>query len=182
MEANNSHERMEIMKRRKVRAGLLIFCAALVLLGFSPEARLGKLAGVTPSAQAKDEDSAAPSIEGSWRVVVSAPNSPDQYVLETYADGGGYVSSSSLDVFADGAGPGHGTWAKTGPKWFTTTFEKFTQSGLLKLNQTVRVHGDTYTGVASLSFCDSSGEHCGPPVGCFTLIGKRIRAEPPSCP
>ena len=170
------------MKRRKALTRLLACCACLLLVGFAPEVGPGKLASVMPSVRAKGEDPATTAIEGSWRVVVSAPNSPDLYVRETYASGGGYISSSALDVFADGASPGYGTWAKTGPKEFTTTYEKFTQSGLLKLNQVVRVSGDTYAGVASLSFCDSSGEQCGPPVGCFTLLGKHIQAEPPPCP
>ena len=170
------------MQGRNVTVGLGFFFAMLLVFTLAFECATGKIRSIVPSVQAEDDNSSAPAIEGAWRVVATAPNSPSLDIRETYARGGGFVNSSQLDVFPNGDGPGIGTWTKTGLRTFMVTYEKFTESGVLKIIQVVRVAGDTYNGTSSLAFCDSAGEHCSPPVGCFALEGARMKAEPLSCP
>jgi len=149
---------------------------------------LGALAALLPSASAfaKPTD-AVKGPEGSWLSTVTALGSgapPPFRVLETFADGGGYVEIDQADFVPPVFGsPGHGAWESTGERKFAATFlvlkfdAKGADQGITKVRGggTIAEDGNAYSGAGKFEIFDVNGKLIY--SANFTIKAKRIRVE-----
>ena len=145
---------------------------------------------VTPFA-VKAGGSNAPSLEGSWDVVVG-PGSPTEFkTLVTYTAGGGLVATAPALPPVFHGSTVHGTWVRSGSKQFTYTFLSLIYdstgqfAGTLKVREAITLNaaGDQYDGVSSIDVFDPAGNPIPPFSSCGgTSHGKRIEVEAPTCP
>ncbi len=171
---------------------LLLTAAVIVLSSYSrgvasaqsteTEAQSELFGGVTLGAALQEK-----ALLGTWRVTITpGPGGPPpSQSLHTYLSGGGLIQSN----LTEGDIPGQGTWVRTGHNRFTFTFEKFYpvnpatgQQGvfLFRVQETIRVRGDRYTGVGQGLICNATGGNC-ISLGCAQTEGQRIRIEGPDC-
>jgi hypothetical protein len=133
----------------------------------------------------RDQEAQERALEGSWSVTVTPPavsGAPPFLSYHTYLRGGGLIQSSSSPL--EGDRPGHGTWLRTGNNEFTFIVEKFltgnpltNQSGvfILRIQETIKLNGDTYAGRGLGLICNSAGEQC-INLGVASTSGKRLKA------
>jgi hypothetical protein len=133
------------------------------------------------------EGTAAPELEGSWRVMVTlvGPGGPMPPFLtfSTFGRGGTFLESTQ-----PGQGPGHGVWRRTRGREFGLTFQKLVfdangnPAGTLKVREVFRlcVSGGSYAGNGTAEVFDPSGTLV--VSFCAKTQGTRIAVEPPSCP
>lgn len=131
--------------------------------------------------------STASRVEGSWHVTLEVPPDPQNpaglvfQALETYARGGAVIGSNNNNNITPGS-VSHGTWVRRGGGRFSSTSEGLTfnpilkEPGILKVNDTIEVDGDTYTGVSIAFFCDINGDNC-IELGPADTSGRRIKVE-----
>jgi hypothetical protein len=145
---------------------------------------------VTPFA-VKAGGSSAPSLEGSWNVVVGAGSPTEFKTLVTYAAGGGLMATVPALPPGFHGSTVHGTWIRSGGKQFTYTFLSLIYdsagqfAGTLKVRETITLNaaGDQYDGVSSIDVLDPAGNPIPPFSSCGgTSHGKRIEVEAPTCP
>jgi hypothetical protein len=130
---------------------------------------------------------AAPELEGSWRVMVTlvGPGGPMQPFLtfSTFGRGGTFIESTQ-----PGQGPGHGVWRRTSGREFGLTFQKLVfdangnPAGSLKVREALGLsaNGGSYAGNGTAEIFDASGNLV--VSFCAKTQGTRIVVEPPSCP
>jgi hypothetical protein len=144
---------------------------------------------ITPF-DAKAGGASAPSLEGSWNVVVG-PGSPTEFrTLVTYAAGGGLMATAPVVPPPFHASTAHGTWERTGGHQFTFTFLALLYNptghfvGTLKVRETLTLDngGDQYDGTSSIEVFDPLGNVIPAFSSCGgTAHGTRIDVEPPPC-
>jgi hypothetical protein len=173
-----------------------------ILKGASALAAAGTLATL-PALQigrAEPAHRKAQGPAGSWVAIVTfaGPGAPPPFqALRTYADGGGYIetSSSSFNPQAPD-GPAHGAWVSTGAtlagadesgdraRTFAVTFliQRFDASGNLigtikvRESATLNETGDTYSGSGKFEILDLQGNRIA--SGLATVQATRIKVEP----
>jgi hypothetical protein len=153
----------------------------LSLLAFTP----------APPFAVKAGSSNAPSLEGSWNVVVG-PGSPTEFkTLVTYTAGGGLIATAPALPPGFHGSTVHGTWVRSAAKQFTYTFLSLIYdstgqfAGTLKVRETITLNaaGDQYDGGSSVEVFDPAGNLIPPFSTCGgTSHGKRIEVEAPTCP
>ena len=133
----------------------------------------------------QDHEAQERALEGSWSVTVTPPavsGAPPFLSYHTYLRGGGVIQSSSSPL--EGDRPGHGKWVRTGTNEFTFISEKFLtgnpltmHSGvfIVRIQETIKLSGDTYTGRGLGQICNSAGEQC-INLGVASTLGKRLKA------
>ena len=150
------------------------------------------IAGLNGRTGVRAAGGSAPSLEGSWSVVVG-PGSPTEFkALVTYAAGGGLMASAPIVPAGVHASTAHGTWERTGGHEFTYTFLALLYNstghfvGTLKVRETLTLDnsGDQYDGTSSVEFFDPFGNVVPAFSTCGgTAHGTRINVEPPiACP
>jgi len=137
---------------------------------------------------------------GSWVAIVTIAGSgapPPFQALRTYADGGGYIETSSNSFTPQAPdGPAHGAWVSTGAtvteadppgdraRTFAVTFlaQRFDSNGNLigsikvRESATLDKTGDAYTGSGKFEIRDLQGNPLA--SGVSTVQATRIRVEP----
>jgi hypothetical protein len=132
--------------------------------------------------------SSVQSLDGAWNVSVqfADPGFPPCAPAGTVATsaGPGYGTLIAESCYAS-EGAGYGSWVRTGPNQFSTTFigNSFDPSGIVASTYKVRAHvslgptRNTFSGPFTTEFFDLNGNPLGSPVG-GTVSGVRIEAEP----
>ena len=148
------------------------------------------IAGLNSRSSVRAGGGSAPSLEGSWNVVVG-PGSPTEFrTLVTYAAGGGLMATDPVVPPPFHASTVHGTWERTGGHQFTYTFLSLLYSptgsfvGTLKVRETITVDksGDQYDGTSSIEVFDPFGNVVPGFSSCGGIShGTRIKVEPPPC-
>ena len=148
------------------------------------------IAGLNSRSSVRAVGGSAPSLEGSWSVVVG-PGSPTEFrALLTYAAGGGLMATAPVVPAPLHASTVHGTWERTGGHQFTYTFLSLLYSptghfvGTLKVRETLTLDtdGDQYDGTSSIEVFDPFGNVIPALSSCGGLAhGTRINVEPPPC-
>jgi hypothetical protein len=155
------------------------------------------LAVLTGGACSKSTPSAAkpsaPSLEGGWRAHVTFASGPLKGVpfqfLITYAAGGGMVESSNFDEVPP-VPPAYGSWARTGPQNFKSTYVFFatktanakdvtkgwTFSGVGVLNENIAQGktGDAYSSSISYQLFDAEDKPLTGQSGTGSVTASRI--------
>ena len=149
------------------------------------------IAGLNSPSGVKAGGSSAPSLEGSWSVVVG-PGSPTEFkTLVTYAAGGSLMATAPVVPAPLHASTVHGTWERTGGHEFTYTFLSLLYNptghfvGTLKVRETLTLDtsGDQYDGISNVEFFDPLGNLVPAFSTCGIAHGTRINVEPPiACP
>jgi hypothetical protein len=141
---------------------------------------------------AKDGPQSAPSLEGSWNVIVNQGTPAEFRTLITYDEGGGLVASPPLVPPPFHASTVHGTWEKVGGRRFAITFLTLLYDSSGQFVGTVKVRGtlglnragDESDAIStSLDVFDPAGNLLPQFSTCGgTSHGTRIKVEPPdSC-
>jgi hypothetical protein len=175
--------------KRFLLAGILLGMLALPLpLQYTNKAMAQSQGGILDVLR-QDQEAQERALEGSWSVTVTPPavsGAPPFLSYHTYLRGGGVIQSSSSPL--EGDRPGHGKWVRTGNNEFTFIIEKFLtgnpltmQSGvfILRVQETIRLTGDSYTGRGLGQICNSDGEQC-LNLGVADTAGRRLK--PPTTP
>jgi len=115
-------------------------------------------------------ENAAPQLEGSWLVTVSAEGLGSWQALESY-NAGGAMMASDPGVFPlyPMTTPLHGTWARKGQQQFVFTMMNFQydnvddgypdglQKNIIKATLTIEKGGNSYIGQGLAYWYDSTG-------------------------
>jgi hypothetical protein len=176
------------MRRNILFLSAVLFFSGLLTCVFN----VGGDVPVVPKAQGQKTGGTSGQIEGTWLLTVTPPlpQIPPFKVFVSFARGGAFVASP--EVTATGVVVGesqNGAWAHLGGQAFASTGMAFGtmpdtgQPGVFKIQSIFELRSqDELVGNGSLSFCDTAGDNCRPLPACSTIQGKRIKAEPPSCP
>jgi hypothetical protein len=137
---------------------------------------------------AAQSTNSAQALDGAWNVSVqfADPGFPPCAPAGTLAisTGPGYGSLIAESCYAS-EGAGYGSWVRTGPNQFSSTFtgNSFDSSGIVAATYKVRARlslgptRKTFSGPFTTEFFDLNGNPLGPAVG-GTVSGVRIEAEP----
>src|SRR5262249_51351935 len=133
----------------------------------------------------QDQEAQERALEGTWSVIVTPPavsGAPPFLSYHTYLRGGGVIQSSSSPL--EGFRSGHGNWVRSGNNEFTFIIEKLLNGNpltmqpgvfILRVQETIKLNGDTYTGRGLGQICNSAGEQC-INLGVADTLGKRLKA------
>ena len=138
------------------RIGLALVAATLMFI---------LIAGLNSRSGVRAGGDSAPSLEGSWNVVVGPGNPTEFRALVTYAAGGGLMAAAPIVPPSLHASTAHGTWERTGGQQFTYTFLSLLYSptghfvGTLKVRELITLDntGDQYDGTSSIEVLDPLG-------------------------
>jgi len=134
-----------------------------------------------------------PSLEGGWRAHVTFASGPLKGVpfqfLITYSAGGGMVESSNFDEVPP-VPPAYGSWGRTGPSNFKSTYifwttktanakdftKGWTFSGIGVLNENISLSktGDAYTSSISYQLFDTKDQPLTGQSGTGAITASRI--------
>jgi hypothetical protein len=164
--------------------GRVIRWAALALV-----VAIAGCGGGRPEATSRPE---RPSLEGGWRAHVTFGSGPLKGVpfqfLIMYAAGGGMVESSNFDEVPP-IPPAYGSWGRTGPSNFKSTYifwttktanakdsKVWTFSGLGVLNENISLGktGDAYTSSISYQLFNTKDEPLSGQSGTGSVTASRI--------
>ena len=132
--------------------------------------------------------SSGQSLDGAWNVSVQftdrgfPPCAPAGTVATSAGPGYGTLIAESCYA---SEGAGYGSWVRTGPNQFSTTFigNSFDSNGIVASTYKVRAHlslgsaRNAFSGPFTTECFDLNGTPLGPPVQ-GTISGVRIEAEP----
>jgi hypothetical protein len=179
MEKQNDPKGEKMMTTKRISFALVAATLMFILI-----------AGLNSRSGVRAGGDSAPSLEGSWNVVVG-PGSPTEFrALVTYAAGGGLMATAPIVPAPTRASTAHGTWERTGGHQFTYTFQALLYSptghfvGTLKVRETLTLDnsGDQYDGTSSVEVFDPFGNLVPAFSSCGgTAHGTRINVEPPPC-
>lgn len=161
------------------------FCAfALLVLASALLLPLGR------GAAAHDEDEQEGRLQGTWRVQVTLHNCQTGAPLVSFPSLLAFASDHTLievtsnPAFLPGQRtPGLGVWSRTDGHTFSAVSDAFIlfpsvasppgfKQGVQRVNQTIEVNGDQFTGNATTQFFDASGLQYN--AGCATAVGQRF--------
>jgi len=179
MEKQTTQKEKKMMTTKRISFALVAATLMFILI-----------AGLNSRSSVRAVGSSAPSLEGSWSVVVG-PGSPTEFrALLTYAAGGGLMATAPVVPAPFHASTVHGTWERTGGHQFTYTFLSLLYNptghfvGTLKVRETLTLDtdGDQYDGTSSIEVFDPFGNVIPALSSCGGLAhGTRINVEPPPC-
>jgi hypothetical protein len=202
MAATGADSRPALAGRRRHGAAANHLNRRFILKGASALGAAGGLAAlpVLEIGHAQPAHRTAQGPAGSWVATVTIAGSgapPPFQVLRTYADGGGYIETSSNSKNPQAPdSSGHGAWVSAGatdagadgteaePRTFAVTFliQRFDANGNLigsiKVRETGTLNktGDTYSALGKFEFLDLLGHSIA--SGLATAQATRIKVEP----
>ena len=132
----------------------------LVLKNAGTLGAIGALAALAAPGMAHAEQERSESVVGTWLETVSSTNNsfPSFQALSSYAVGGGWISSASINLSpATLASDAYGAWARTGERSFRWAAHAFAYTpegnpnGLYTIRESLSLDrtGQTYTGTGS---------------------------------
>ena len=173
--------------KRGVKAGLARrILTALIMTG----ALTGVVTLIASSPDAVRAGSAAPQLEGTWRVTSSIADGPPPFsALYSFNGGGTLLETDEIQLLSPSAGPAVGVWTKVESNQYAFTWESYlfdfgsdSPAGRLKVHGFITlVDKDTYTAVDQFEFYDTDGNVTF--AGCATEEATRMTVDPvTSCP